>query len=136
MKRLSTRGWVAVGSAGAFLFCLSLCAIVRSCELARMGHVSVVEADRAIWRSFYARSTPPGRYRMTQASPPVPGGYSFDTKVMPGLAWCGMLFYTWYPEAGAFSAGPGLTIACSGDGTYEATGPNGPVTGTCVFVGP
>lgn len=59
MKRLSTRGWVAVGSAGAFLFCLSLCAIVRSCELARMGHVSVVEADRAIWRSFYARSTPP-----------------------------------------------------------------------------
>ena len=54
MKRLSTRGWVAVASAGAFLFCMSLCAIVRSCELARMGRVSVVEKDAEIWRSFYA----------------------------------------------------------------------------------
>ena len=55
MKRLSTRGWVAVASAGAFLFCMSLCAIVRSCELARMWHVATFAELREI-RSAIQRS--------------------------------------------------------------------------------
>lgn len=54
------RLWIGVAAAGAFLFCLSLCALVRSCELRAMGHVgmTVVEKDAYIWRDFYARSTP------------------------------------------------------------------------------
>jgi hypothetical protein len=45
MKRMSAGGWFGVGAIGAFVFCLSLCAIVRSCELARMGVATIVSFD-------------------------------------------------------------------------------------------
>ena len=51
---LRARLWLGAASVGAFVFVTSLAAMVRSCELARMGHVSVVEKDAMIWRSFYA----------------------------------------------------------------------------------
>ncbi len=55
MRRLSTRAWVAVSAAGAFMFCLSMCAIVRSCEMARLhaaaGTIaSLIEKDADYWR--------------------------------------------------------------------------------------
>lgn len=77
-------------------------------------------------------AAPPGRYRCSQVTPPVPGGYSFDVKVSSGGAWSGFLYYTYYPEQGVYSAGPGLTFECTGTGTYSASSPLGPVTGTCV----
>ena len=77
----------------------------------------------------------PGRYTLTQTTPPAPGGYSFDVRVDPGWMWCGLLRYTYYPGPDAFSAGPGLTCVCTGTGTYEATTPQGPVAGTCVRLG-
>ena len=33
----SQRRYLAIGALGAFLFCLGLCATIRSCEIARMG---------------------------------------------------------------------------------------------------
>ena len=77
-----------------------------------------------------------GTYRLTQTTPPVPGGYSFDVRVDGMGMWCGLLRYSYYPGVDAYSAAPGLTCVCTGEGTYEATSPNGPVSGTCVFVGP
>jgi hypothetical protein len=76
-----------------------------------------------------------GKWHCTQTTPPVPGGYEFDVRVETGGARAGFLYYTLTPS-GIYTAAPGLSFECTGTGTYNALGPNGPVSGTCSYVSP
>lgn len=78
----------------------------------------------------------PGRYRLTQVTPPVPGGYSCEVRVTPTGLYAGVWFWTYVPAIDAFTGAPGMGVECTGTGSYNATGPAGPVSGTCVFLGP
>ena len=74
----------------------------------------------------------PGRYRLTQTNPPVPGGYSCDVRVTPSGLYAGPLFWPYSVSFDLFTLAPGVGVECVGDGTYNASGPNGQVSGTCV----
>lgn len=77
---------------------------------------------------------PPGKYRLTQTAPPVPGGYSCDVRVTPTGLYAGPWFWPYFAAQDLFSGAPGVSVECTGAGTYNAIGPGGPVSGTCVLI--
>jgi len=77
---------------------------------------------------------PPGKYRLTQVSPPVPGGYTCDVTVTPTGLYAGPWFWSYFAAQDLFSGAPGVSVECTGAGTYNAIGPGGAVSGTCVLL--
>ena len=75
-----------------------------------------------------------GRWRFTQTAPVVPGGYSFDARVVPSGAYTGPVFWT-SVNSTTFTLAPGIGWTCLGNGQYIATSPSGNTEGTCEYLG-
>ena len=77
-----------------------------------------------------------GRYRLTQVSPPpVPPQGPWVVRVTDGGMYCFPFFWENIPGTGTFTLAPGMGLECTGEGSYIATGPGGPITGTCEYLG-
>lgn len=75
----------------------------------------------------------PGRYRLTQVTPP--GGGVCDARATPGGMLTPVGFWTYDPLLDVYVLGS-AGLECLGNGHYRCV--NGPqdIDGTCVFLGP